>query len=361
MATANDSSPESSLSYKDSGVDIAAGDQFAAQIQRYLRQTCGPNVIENPGGYAGLYELKPNDFFAKKSVRPVLAGSTDGVGTKLRIAFMMGKHDTVGIDLVAMSVNDLVCVGAQPLFFLDYMATGKLAPEVMLEVIKGISAGCREAQCALLGGETAEMPGFYQPGEYDLAGFAVGLLERRRWISGKKVQPGDKVVGIASSGIHSNGYSLVRKLFFDKLGWDVGRHVDELGCTLGEELLRPTRIYVRPVLKILSYYRVMQMVRGIAHITGGGFVGNIPRVLPSNCGARIVGGTWPVPPIFNLIRKLGKIDEAEMYRVFNMGIGMVLITAPAVTNAVLRRLARAGEQACLIGEIVEGEHKVTIE
>jgi len=361
MATASEKTAETALTYKDSGVSILAGDEFAARIQHYLRQTCGPNVIENPGGFAGLYELKPNEFFAKKSVRPVLVASTDGVGTKLKIAFMMGKHDTVGIDLVAMSVNDLVCVGAQPLFFLDYMATGKLAPEVMLEVVKGISAGCRQAECALLGGETAEMPGFYQPGEYDLAGFAVGLLEYRKWINGRKVRPGDKIIGIASSGIHSNGYSLVRNLFFNRLKWDVHRHVDELGCTLGEELLRPTRIYVKPVLKILSYYRVRQLVRGIAHITGGGFFGNIPRVLPGGCGARIVRGTWPVPPVFTLIRKLGNVDEDEMYRVFNMGIGMVLVTAPFVADAVIRRLKMAGENAYLVGEVTAGEHKVTIE
>ena len=291
----------------------------------------------------------------------MLVSSTDGVGTKLKIAFRMGKHDTVGIDLVAMSVNDLICVGAEPLFFLDYMATGKLRQDVMLEVIRGVSKGCRIAGCALLGGETAEMPGLYQPGEYDLAGFAVGMVDRRRWINGSKTQPGDQIIGLASSGIHSNGYSLVRKLFFERAKWPVDRYVDDFGCTLGEELLKPTRIYVSAVKRILAHYKVKVMVRGIANITGGGFPGNIPRALPPGFGGKIVRGSWPVPPVFSVIQKLGKIDDEEMYRVFNMGIGMVLIVSPFVADAVIRRLRKLGQPAYLIGEAVEGEHAITVE
>jgi len=360
MAPPENNQPDR-LSYKDSGVDISAGEEFASGIQHFLRQTYGPNVVEYPGGFAGLYDLKAGDLFWRKSRRPMLVGTTDGVGTKLKIAFMMDKHDTVGIDLVAMSVNDLVCAGAQPLFFLDYMATGKLRQEVMLEVVKGISEGCRQAGCALLGGETAEMPGFYSPGEYDLAGFAVGIVDRRRWINGSKTQPGDKLIGIESSGLHSNGYSLVRKLFFEKARWKLDRYVEDFGCTLGEELLRPTRIYAAAVMKILARYKVKIMVRGIANITGGGFPGNIPRALPPAFGARINRGTWPIPPVFEVIQKLGKIDDDEMYRVFNMGIGMVLIVSPFVANAVIRRLRKLGLAARLIGEVTAGEHAITIE
>jgi len=349
------------LTYKDSGVDILVGDDFAEKIQHHLRLTYGPNVLNNPGGYAGLFALKTNGLLSKDMPRPVLAGTTDGVGTKLKIAFMMDKHDTVGIDLVAMSVNDLVCVGAEPLFFLDYIATGKLSQDVLLQVVKGVADGCRQAECALLGGETAEMPGFYQPGEYDLAGFAVGIVDRSRWLKPARVQPGDKMIGLASSGVHSNGYSLVRKVFFDVAKWRVERHVDEFGCTLGEELLRPTVIYSTMIKNLLRHYRRKRMIRGIAHITGGGFLGNIPRVLPESCGGRIERGSWPVPPVFEMIRKLGKInDDDEMYRVFNMGIGMVLIVSPVVVDYVIRQLGKAGQPSYLIGEVVKGEHEIKI-
>jgi len=349
------------ISYKDSGVDISVGDKFAERIQHYLKQTYGPNVIDNRGGYAGLYALKSNDLFSKEIARPVLVGTTDGVGTKLKIAFMMGKHDTVGIDLVAMSVNDLACVGADPLFFLDYIATGKVSQPVLLDVIKGITDGCRQAQCALLGGETAEMPGFYQPGEYDLAGFAIGIVDRIRWIKGSTAKPGDKIIGLASSGVHSNGYSLVRKVFFDHAKWKVGRYVDDFGCTLGEELLKPTVIYSTLIKKLLRRYKVKKMVRAIAHITGGGFLGNIPRVLPPNIGGVIVRGTWPVPPVFSVIQQLGNIDDrAEMFRVFNMGIGMVLVVSPASVGPIMRSLRRAKQPCYLIGEIVAGEHKIVM-
>ena len=357
MPPAENNEPDR-LTYSDSGVDVTAGDEFASRIQHYLRQTYGPNVVEYPGGFAGLFDLKAGGLFSRKSHQPMLVSSTDGVGTKLKIAFMMDKHDTVGIDLVAMSVNDLICVGAQPLFFLDYMATGKLKQEVMVQVVKGISDGCRRAGCALLGGETAEMPGFYTPGEYDLAGFAVGMVDRRRWINGSRGRPGDKIVGIASSGIHSNGYSLVRKLFFEKAKWKVDRRVADLGCTLGEELLRPTRIYAAAIGKILAHYKVKHMVRGIANITGGGLPGNIVRALPANCGGLIARGTWPVPPIFEVIQKLGKIDDDEMHRVFNMGIGMVLIVSPFAANIIVRRLAKLGEQAWVIGEVTSGDHTI---
>jgi len=350
------------LTYKDSGVDIEIGDDFADKIQHYLHLTYGPSVIDNPGGYAGLFALKGDGLFSKSTPRPVLAGTTDGVGTKLKIAFMMDKHDTVGIDLVAMSVNDLICVGAEPLFFLDYIATGKISQDVLLQVVKGVTDGCRQAECALLGGETAEMPGFYQPAEYDLAGFAVGLVDRSRWLKPSRVQPGDKLIGLASSGIHSNGYSLVRKVFFDVAKWDVNRHVDDFACTLGEELLKPTVIYSTMVKKLLRYYRQKRLIHGVAHITGSGFPGNIPRVLPDSCGGRIERGSWPVPPVFDVIRKLGGISgEDEMYSVFNMGIGMVLVVAPLAVNHVMRSLKRMKQRSYLIGEVVKGPHEITIE
>lgn len=345
------------LTYRQAGVDIEAGRDFALAIQAQLRSTYGPAVLENKCGFAGLYSIPGQvGLFARRFQNPVLVACTDGVGTKLKVAQMAGKHDTVGIDLVAMSVNDLVVQGAMPLFFLDYIATGRLSRGTLVELVKGIAAGCRQADCALLGGETAEMPGFYRPGEYDLAGFAVGMVERARLINGRRLcVPGDVVLGLASSGLHSNGYSLVRKLFFEQEKMKVEQEVAELGCALGEELLRPTRVYVRALRAALERYRVKKVVHAVAHITGGGLVENLARVLGPRCVARLRKGSWPVPPVFGLIARLGGVEEAEMFRVFNMGIGMALVVSPYYLAAITRRLEAHGERAWPIGELVAGE------
>jgi len=347
----------SKLTYRAAGVDIDAGNQFVGEILHHLRSTYGPAVIDNEGGFAGLYSIPGQvGLFARRCTNPVLVAGTDGVGTKLKVAQMAGKHDTVGIDLVAMCVNDILVQGALPLFFLDYLATGKLEPRQHVEIIKGIADGCRQADCALLGGETAEMPGFYGPGEYDLAGFAVGMVERARLIEGqRRARPGDTVLGLASTGLHSNGFSLVRKLFFEQERRRLEQLVPELGCTLGEELLKPTRIYVRSIRSVLNHYRVKGVIHALAHITGGGLVGNVPRVLGPRCVARIERASWPRPPIFELIQRLGDVDEAEMFRVFNMGIGMVAVVAPYYAEAVARRIEREGGHVAVIGEIVRGE------
>jgi len=347
--------------YEEAGVSIAAGDAFVRDIQRHLRRTYGPRVVETPKGFAGLFRLDHDrELFARNYRDPVLVACTDGVGTKLKVAFMTGRHDTVGIDLVAMSVNDLIVQGAEPLFFLDYMVTGKLKAEIMRDVVRGIAEGCVEAGCALLGGETAEHPGDFDDGEYDLAGFCVGVVERGRIASIHGTEIGDVVIGLASNGLHSNGFSLVRKVFFEKAGRNVNDHIDELGGTLGRELLKPTRIYVRPVLAALNYYRVKEVIHGVAHITGGGLVGNIPRVLGAGHAVRIRKGAWPVPPIFPLVQKLGRVDEEEMVEVFNMGIGMVLIVSPYYASAVARRIRRFGVEPYRIGEVVRGKGDVTI-
>jgi len=345
------------VTYRDAGVDIEAGREFAQAIQAQLRSTYGPAVLENEYGFAGLYSIPGQvGLFARRCRNPVLVACADGVGTKLKVAQMAGKHDTVGIDLVAMSVNDLLVTGAMPLFFLDYIATGRLKKGTLVELVKGIAAGCRQADCALLGGETAEMPGFYRPGEYDMAGFAVGMVERARLVNGRKLcTPGDVVLGVASSGLHSNGYSLVRKILFEQKKMTVDDHVGELGCTLGEELLRPTRIYVRGVRAVLERYRVKKVVHAIAHITGGGLPENLPRVLGPRCVARIRKGSWPVPPVFALIQKLGGVEESEMFRVFNMGIGLVLVVSPYYVGAITRRLEAQGERVWPVGEVTRGD------
>jgi phosphoribosylformylglycinamidine cyclo-ligase len=342
--------------YKEAGVDMEAAAAFAEEIQHHLRRTYGPRVVDMPRGFAGLFRLDHDQkLFARNYRDPVLAACANGVGTKLKIAFMMKKHDTVGIDLVAMNVNDLIVRGAEPLFFLDYVGTSSLKPETMCDVVAGVSAGCIEAECALLGGETAEMPGFYADGEYDLAGFAVGVTERDRVISKDGAEIGDRLIGLASSGLHANGYALVRKVFFEHAGMGVDDYVEELGGTLGRELLRPTRIYVRSVLNVLRHYKVKVVVHGIAHITGGGLVENIPRVLGEGRAARIRKGSWPIPPIFPLIQKTGNIDEEEMYQVFNMGIGMVLIVSEYYAGAVMKRLRRFGIEPYPIGEVTSGK------
>ena len=349
------------ISYKDAGVDIEAKGKFTTDIYQQLRRTFGPRVIENPGGFAGLFSLNyDSKLFSKNYKHPVLVASTDGVGTKLKIAFMMDRHDTIGIDLVAMCVNDILVMGAEPVFFLDYMASSRMIPGKMKEVLHGIANGCCEADCALLGGETPEMPGFYHDGEYDLAGFAVGVVERKKIINGKGIGAGDVVIGLKSSGLHSNGFSLVRKVIFEKAKLDVNSKLKTINGTIGDELLKPTKIYVKPIRALLRHYRSKKVVKGMAHITGGGLVENIPRVLPEGCSVRIKKGSWPVPAIFEVIQKRGKIDEGEMYNVLNMGIGMVLIVSKYYAPSIMKKLKQMKEDSFIIGKVIKGNRKVEI-
>lgn len=329
--------------YRDAGVDIDAGDEFVDRIKPLVRSTFRPEVLTDLGGFGGLFS-----FQAGKYKEPVLVSGTDGVGTKLKIAFMMDKHDTVGIDLVAMCVNDIAVSGAEPLFFLDYFATGKLSVSTAQEVIKGIAEGCRQAECALIGGETAEMPSFYPDGEYDLAGFAVGAVDRSKIIDGKTIAAGDAVIGLASSGLHSNGYSLARRVLFEQAKLTVASRLPELNGPLGEVLLTPTKIYAKQIFALVEQFPI----KGIAHITGGGMTENLPRVLPNGVRARISRSAWSVPPIFDVMRRSGRIDREEMYRVFNMGIGLILVVSPDSMPGILARSAALGEQGWQIGEII---------
>jgi phosphoribosylformylglycinamidine cyclo-ligase len=348
--------------YRDAGVDVEAGEQFAELIKHHLRRTHGPRVLPTKTGFAGLFRLDyDRKLFARNYHNPVLAGCTDGVGTKLKVAFAMNHHRSVGIDLVAMSVNDLIVRGAEPLFFVDYIAVGKLSKSILVDVVAGIADGCLQADCALLGGETAEHPGDFPDGQYDLAGFCVGIVERNRIVDGSDVEKGDAVIGLSSSGLHSNGYSLARKLVFEKAGLTVDSYVPELGRKLGDEMLRPTRIYVKPVLNVLRYYRVKKVVKAIAHITGGAFYEKIPRVLPDGFGVRLNKGSWPVLPIFPFLQQIGSLSDQEMYSVFNMGIGMVMIVSPFYADSVVDRLRRSGEQAQIIGRVVRSKTPVDFE
>jgi len=319
--------------YRDSGVDIDAGDEFVDRIKPLVRSTFRPEVLTDLGGFGGLFA-----FQAKKYQDPVLVSGTDGVGTKLKIAFMMDKHDTVGIDLVAMCVNDIAVSCAEPLFFLDYFATGKLSVSKAHEVVKGIAEGCRQAGCALIGGETAEMPSFYPEGEYDLAGFAVGAVDRPKLIDGQTIQPGDAIVGLASSGLHSNGYSLARRVLFDQAKLTVASKVSGLNGTVGDVLLTPTRIYARQILSLVEEFSI----KGVAHITGGGITENLPRVFSKGVRARIYRSRWQVPPIFSLISTHGAVEREEMYRVFNMGIGLILVVPHHSAEALIARAQRLG-------------------
>ncbi|MDI6603781.1 MAG: phosphoribosylformylglycinamidine cyclo-ligase [Thermoanaerobacteraceae bacterium] len=336
------------MKYKDSGVNIDEGNKFIEMIKPLAKTTIREGVLNGIGGFGALMEIK-------NYKKPVLVSGTDGVGTKLKIAFMMNKHDTIGIDLVAMCVNDIVVSGAEPLFFLDYFATGKLISEVGVEVVRGITEGCRQAGCALIGGETAELPGMYNDGEYDLAGFAVGIVEKDAIITGEGIKEGDVLLGLKSSGIHSNGYSLVRKVLFDKNKMSVDDYVAELGTTLGDVLLTPTRIYVNSIkaLKGLS-------IKGIAHITGGGFLENIPRIFKEGISAKIKKDSWEIPEIFKFLQKMGDIEDTEMYRTFNMGIGMVLVLAPEDAQEAIDRFKKAGDTSYIIGEITKGNKGVII-
>jgi len=335
-----------SMTYKAAGVDIEAGNRFVDLIRPLVKSTTRPEVLTDIGGFGGLFSLN-----TRKYQDPVLVSSTDGVGTKLKLAFQLDRHDTVGIDLVAMCVNDIIVQGAEPLFFLDYFATGALAPEKAAEVVKGIAAGCRMAGCALIGGETAELPGFYAPGEYDLAGFTVGVVDRSAIIDGSSIQVGEALIGIASSGLHSNGYSLARKIVAERLGGDLRSVHPVLGKPLGEALLEPTRIYVKPLLNLLRDFTI----QGMAHITGGGLLENLPRVLPRHCKARIRTEAWPKSPLFELLREAGNLEQQELFRTFNYGIGLVLVVPKASAQEIIDRLHGFQEQAYLIGEVVSRE------
>lgn len=342
-----------SEAYKQAGVDIHAGYEAVERMKTHISRTMRPEVMSAIGGFGGMFQLD-----VAKYKEPVLISGTDGVGTKLKIAFAMDRHDTIGIDCVAMCVNDIAVSGAEPLFFLDYIGCGRLEPHVIEEIVKGVSDGCTQAGCALVGGETAEMPGMYEHGEYDIAGFSVGAVDKGKIITGSNIQPGDLILGLASSGLHSNGYSLVRKILLDDAGMDLHQEVDILGKTLGEELLSPTRIYVPAVMKI----RDSDAVKGFAHITGGGFIENIPRVLPQSCGAEIDFGSWPIPPIFKLLKEKGKLDTVDMFNTFNMGIGMVVIVSnehKEVVQDIIDQLQSANEKVYVIGRVVEGVHEVT--
>ena len=333
------------LSYKDAGVDIDAGDALVERIKPLARRTLRDGVLAGIGGFGALFEVP------RRYREPVLVAGTDGVGTKLRVAFALDGHDTVGIDLVAMSVNDILVQGAEPLFFLDYFACGKLDVDTAARVVGGIATGCEQAGCALIGGETAEMPDMYPPGEYDLAGFAVGVVEKSRVIDGRSIAPGDVVLGLASSGAHSNGYSLIRRVVERVHGrLDApAMHDDFDGRSLAQAVLAPTRIYVRPMLALIAAGRV----KGIAHITGGGLVENVPRILPDRCQAVLHRESWPQPPLFGWLQRHGGIDAAEMHRVFNCGVGMVVVVEAAEVDTALAQLRAQGETAWKIGDIVE--------
>lgn len=333
------------ITYRDAGVNIDEGNRAVDLIKRHVKKTWRPEVLGDLGGFGGLFSLPLGKY-----TEPVLVAGTDGVGTKLKVAIMANKHDTIGIDAVAMCVNDILVQGAEPLFFLDYLAVGKLCPEKVAQIVEGVSSGCQTAGCALIGGETAEMPGFYGEEEYDIAGFAVGIVDRGRIIDGKTIKPGDKIIGLASSGLHSNGYSLVRKVLLEKAELKLHDYIKELDGTLSEVLLTPTRIYIPSVLPLIQ----SNTIKGIAHITGGGLTENIPRVLPQNVNAKIDLNTWSVQPIFKLIQELGGVPTEEMFRTFNMGIGMVLIVSAEEEERITNGLQAKGEKAYAIGEVTEG-------
>lgn len=337
--------------YKDAGVDINLADEIVKEIKPLINKTSIPGVIGSIGGFGGLFSLT-----SQKYKEPVLVSSTDGVGTKLKIAFALDKHISVGMDLVAMCVNDIVTYGAKPLFFLDYISMGKLSKKVTVDLIKGVTEGCKMANCALLGGETAEMPGFYPEGEYDLAGFVVGIVEKSRIIDGQEIKEGDLVIGIASNGLHSNGFSLVRKVLLKEKQYKMEEKISSLKESLGEELLKPTRIYVQPLLYLLKKYKIL----GIAHITGGGILENIPRILPEGVSVQINQKSWLKLPIFSLIQKEGKISDEEMYLTFNMGIGMIIIVSKNEALKIKEELKKIDYTSYIIGEVIKGNKQVII-
>jgi phosphoribosylformylglycinamidine cyclo-ligase len=339
-----------SIRYKDAGVDIDAANRATEQIKKLARSTFNENVFSEIGGFGGMF----NGIFPDTR-EPVLVSSCDGVGTKLKVAFATGVHNTVSRDLVAHCVNDILVQGARPLFFLDYIATGKLDPDVVSQIVDGLATGCRESNCALLGGETAEMPGLYSDGEYDLAGFIVGVVDRHRIINGARITEGDVVVGLPSAGLHTNGYSLARKLFFDAAGYKLDQNLPELGCTVAEELLKPHKSYLPALERLIEHEGV---IKGLAHITGGGLVENIPRILPANVDVALKEGSWPVLPVFDLLQKMGDVPREDMLRTFNLGIGMVVIAGPKSMQFLEDKFSCARQEFYVIGEVVNGNRKV---
>lgn len=346
------------LTYKDAGLDLKLYDQAMARLPALMGRTHTPRVIDLPGGFAGLFRLGKSRKFERNFDDPVLVSGTDGVGTKLKVAAMAASYETVGIDLVAMSANDCLCLGAEPLFFLDYLAIPKDDPDLVARIVAGVCAGCETAGCALLGGETAVMPDIYQPGDFDLAGFCVGIVERKRIIDGAAIKPGDVVIGLESSGLHSNGFSLVRKAIFEQARLKVDDRVAELGQTVGQALLAPTRIYVRPLLDVLHKKGGKPVFRGMAHITGGGIADNLERILPEGCRVQIDRAAWRPPAVFDWVARLGNIDREEMFRVFNMGIGFVVVVRSRVVDSVQRRLSRHEVKSWVLGEVESGERGV---
>lgn len=340
------------LTYKQSGVGIDEGNRAVDLIKGKIKSTYDNNVIGDLGNFSGLYSLK--EFVGMEE--PVLLSSTDGVGTKLRLAQMMDKHDTVGIDLVAMCVNDLICQGAKPLFFLDYIATGKLVAENIDQIVGGIVDGCKMAGCALIGGETAEMPGMYAEDDYDLAGFSVGIADKAKIVSGQNVKSGDVLIGISSSGVHSNGYSFIRKIFLDTYNYNIDQYIEELGMTLGEALLIPTKIYVKLVMDLIKKYEL----KAIAHITGGGVIENIPRVIPNGLGIDIEKNSWEKPAIFKMIEKFNAIDEVELHKSFNMGIGLAMVVDSDKAEEIVSYLNESEKQAYIIGKVVDTHEGVKL-
>ena len=338
------------MDYRQSGVDIDAGNETVRRIKSLARSTFTPGVLSEIGSFGGLFR-----FDSARFQEPVLVSSADGVGTKLKVAFMTGRHDTIGADLVNHCVNDILVQGAEPLFFLDYLATGRLSPAVAEQVITGVARGCRENGCALIGGETAEMPGFYADGEYDVAGFIVGVVDKARVVDGRSIAPGDVLIALPSAGLHTNGYSLARRVFFEAAGLPADRFVPELGTTVGDALLAPHRSYLKVIRPVLE----RGYAKGLAHITGGGITDNLPRVFPEGCAAEINLASWTVPPLFGLIQRLGSIAPDEMLRAFNMGVGMIVVCRAADANAVLSTLADAGEtSAWIVGRMVPGDNDV---
>jgi len=347
------------MTYKDAGVDLDVYRQSMARLPALLRRTHTPRVLPLEGGFAGLFQLDfTSSLFARRYEDPVLVSCTDGVGTKLKVAQLCGRHDTVGIDLVAMSVNDALCCGAEPLFFLDYVAMSHDDPTLLEQIVSGISQGCVEADCALLGGETAIMPDLYSRGDYDLAGFCVGVVERRRVIDGRAIAPDDVLLGVASAGLHSNGYSLARKIVFEAAGLAVGDYVEELGATVGDTLITPTRIYARAVRAVLNHYRVKSVVHGLAHITGGGLFENLERILPPGIHAVIERDSWKIQPVFPWLQRLGEVPEEEMAQVFNMGLGLVAVVSPYYADSIRHQLADYGLESWIIGNVHAGQRGV---
>jgi phosphoribosylformylglycinamidine cyclo-ligase len=336
--------------YKQAGVDIAAGNEAVVRMKKHVQRTFRPEVLTELGGFGALFGLNKDKY-----EEPVLVSGTDGVGTKLKLAFAMDKHDTIGIDAVAMCVNDIVVQGAEPLFFLDYLACDKVIPEKIEAIVKGIADGCVQSGCSLIGGETAEMPGMYSQGEYDIAGFTVGIVDKKKIIDGSTIAAGDAVIGLASSGVHSNGFSLVRKLLLDDKGYSLHEPVEVLDGKLGDVLLAPTRIYVKQVLAMLEKVKI----KGMAHITGGGFIENIPRVLPANVNVQIEYGSWPILPIFSLLQQAGSVSNNDMFRTFNMGIGMVIVVPADQAEEAIRIAEAQGDKAYRIGTVTPGEQIVT--